>query len=104
MSKQEKIREGLAVLMRQQKYRLLGYEDKGWFNEAQHTSYLESADELMEFEHKAGAKEVVDFIGKEPFEHNYFSDDCFACKWEAKLKEWGIEPLIEVKDETRTTE
>ncbi len=53
---------------------------------------------------KAGIKEVVDFIGKEPFEHDYFSNDCFACKWEAKLKDWGVEPLIEVDDETRTTE
>jgi hypothetical protein len=48
--------------------------------------------------HSAGIKEVVDFIGQ-PFEHNYFRhgveethdiNDCFACKFEAKLKEWGI--------------
>ena len=53
---------------------------------------------------KAGKQEMVEFIGKEPFEHNYLSggfieggalitkhsiDDCFACKWQAKLKEWG---------------
>ncbi|KKM69272.1 hypothetical protein LCGC14_1452490 [marine sediment metagenome] len=47
-----------------------------------------------------GRKEVVDFIGQ-PFEHNeqylpgaseptHFEDDCFACKYEAKLKEWGL--------------
>ena len=42
-----------------------------------------------------GRQEVVDFIGVELFEHNYSGlvhllDDCFACKWQAKLKEWGI--------------
>ena len=45
---------------------------------------------------KAGRKEVVDFIGKEPFEHNYSQyghevNDCFACRYEAKLKDWGLE-------------
>ncbi len=44
---------------------------------------------------KDSRKEVVDFIGWEPFDHNYSNrgheiDDCFACKWESKLKEWGI--------------
>jgi len=47
-----------------------------------------------------GRKEVVELLGEEPFEHNYsigiaerehLTDDCFACRWEAKLKEWGIE-------------
>ena len=45
--------------------------------------------------HKEGRKEVVEFIGEEPFEHNYDgqehrTDDCFACRYEAKLKEWGL--------------
>ena len=44
---------------------------------------------------KAGVKEVVDLIGKAPFEHNYSmhghqAEDCFACEYEVKLKEWGI--------------
>lgn len=49
-----------------------------------------------------GREEVVEFIGEEPFEHNYSMyghevDDCFACRYEARLKEWGV-------DENRTTE
>ena len=44
---------------------------------------------------KLGMDKVVELVGKEPFEHNYSMsehhiDDCFACKYEAKLKEWGI--------------
>ena len=42
-----------------------------------------------------GIKLVVEFLGEEPFEHNYhrqtfehLEDDCFACKWEAQKKEW----------------
>ena len=47
-----------------------------------------------------GRQEVVDFIGRDAFEHNYSmyghqTHDCFACKYEAKIKEWGIK---EVKD------
>ena len=45
---------------------------------------------------KEGIREVVEFIGTEPFEHNYSMygyqvDDCFACKWQDQLKKWGIE-------------
>lgn len=44
---------------------------------------------------KVGIKEVVEFIGEGPFEHNHSMyghqmDDCFACRYEAKLKEWNI--------------
>lgn len=55
--------------------------------------------EQAEVSFKAGIKEVVNFIGQ-PFEHNYFRhgvkethdiNDCFACKFENKLKEWGID-------------
>ena len=51
-----------------------------------------------------GIKEAADFIGAGPFEHNYamipqggkpvythLTDDCFACKWQAFLKERGVE-------------
>ena len=52
-------------------------------------------DAIVNTERKVGIKEVVELIGEEPFEHNYSMyghevDDCFACKYEAKLKEWGI--------------
>jgi hypothetical protein len=49
---------------------------------------------------KEGMREVVDFLGEEPFEHNYSGiispyshehNDCFACKWQAFLKENGIQ-------------
>ena len=58
--------------------------------------------EMIEISFKAGIKKVVDFIGEEPFEHNeeyklgtseliHHKDDCFACRYEAQLKEWGLE-------------
>jgi len=63
-------------------------------------NYMAKMDSLDNIIFKAGKlegrREVVDFIGEEPFEHNYDMgghrvDDCFACLWEAKLKEWGID-------------
>ncbi len=50
--------------------------------------------------YQAGRKEVVDFIGN-PFKHNITAnafanirvhnmEDCFACKYEAKLQKWGL--------------
>lgn len=58
-------------------------------------------EQQAEVSFKAGIQEVIDFIGQ-PFEHNYFRhgvngkevhdiNDCFACKFEDKLKEWGVE-------------
>ena len=55
---------------------------------------------IVEISFKAGQKEVVEFIGN-PFEHNeqyeagtsnliHNVDDCFACNYEAKLKELGL--------------
>ena len=55
--------------------------------------------------YKAGIEKVVEYIGK-PFEHHYRwfmteeqseyrhdKEDCFACKYEAQLKAWGIKEV-----------
>lgn len=43
---------------------------------------------MKRHEQQEGIKLVVDFIGEEPFEHNYDgqehrTNDCFACRWQA---------------------
>jgi hypothetical protein len=62
-------------------------------------SEISIAARQAEISFKAGVKEVLDFIGENPFEHNYFRhgmnethdvNDCFACKFDAKIKEWDI--------------
>jgi len=48
-----------------------------------------------------GRREVAEFIGNEPFEHNisyppgseiptHYTNDCFACRWQDQKKEWGL--------------
>ena len=66
-------------------------------------AYEDGTNAQDEISLKAGMKKVVDFIGEEPFEHNYdgqehLSNDCFACRWQTQLKEWGIE---EVKEQVK---
>ena len=56
-----------------------------------------SRDDIYNAILQAGIKQVVEFIGEHPFEHNTTGvypynhlDDCFACRYETKLKDWGI--------------
>lgn len=49
-----------------------------------------------EISFKAGIREVVELIGNDAFEHNdsmygHAVEDCFACRWELKLKEWDYD-------------
>ena len=74
----------------------LGDASDSWWDCVTTKDFLNICQAQAEISFKAGIKEVVEFIGTEPFEHNYSMyghqvDDCFACKWQDQLKKWGIE-------------